>query len=78
MAADDALRSVQSHEAPYHARWLDLAPVEQEWLPADILFGLAFRASRERRTRSSRVIGSANPFESIAKKLAVGAKRMHV
>ena len=74
--ADDALRSVQSHQAPDHARWLP--PVEQERLPGAIRFGLASRPGRGWRTRSSPVIGLADPFERVAKKLAVGAKRMHV
>ena len=78
-AADDALGSVQSHKAPDDARWLDLPPVEQERLPAGILFGLASsRADRDRRTRGSRIIRFAHPFESVAKKLAFGAERMHV
>ena len=76
--ADHTLRSVQSHQAPDHARWLDVPPVEPERLPDAIRFGLASRPDRGWRTRSSPLIRLAYPFESIAKKLAVGAKRMHV
>src|SRR5579872_4700459 len=77
-ATDDALRSVQSYKAPDDARRLGLPPVEQERLRGVILLALASPAGRDRQPRSARVVRLADPFESVAKKLAVGAKRMHV
>ncbi len=69
--ADHALGSVQRHQAPDHAR-LDLPPVGRE-----LGFGPGVTRLRSlavgRRRRSC-----AETFESVAKKSAVGAKRMHV
>jgi hypothetical protein len=39
---------------------------------------MSLRADHNRRPRRSQIIPFADPFESIAKKLAVRAKRLHV
>jgi len=70
--ADDALRSVQRDQATDHARRRDLPPVGHE-----VYSGAGLTRFRSlpvgRRGR-----GFAETFESVAKKSAVGVKRMHV
>jgi hypothetical protein len=70
--AEDTLRSVQRYQAADHARRLEVPPVGHERLGGVNLCGVE-RLPADWHGRSF-----AETFESVAKKSAVGTKRVHV